>query len=295
MAVIYYLFLKPLSLLPLPVLYVLSDLIYVLVYHLLGYRKKVVWQNLKNAFPDHSDAELKKIMAGFYSHFCDLVMETLRMFSMGADEARKRCPVTNPELLEALYKKGRSIIVVAGHYNNWEMAALSVGLQTSFRPAGIYHPFKNKFMDGKFISSRGQFGMKLVPKHETKAYFQSTLDKMDAVLFGADQSPHNVRKAYWTWFLHQETAVMFGAEKYAVEYDYPVVFGHVRKLRRGYYEMEFELITDQPKTLPFGEISERHTRILEKDIQKAPQYWLWTHRRWKRVRPEDMPITVPKA
>ncbi|MEN0005237.1 MAG: lysophospholipid acyltransferase family protein, partial [Bacteroidota bacterium] len=274
MRLFYYLFLKPVSALPLPVLYLFSDLLYLLGYRLLKYRTKVVWQNLRGAFPEKGEKELKPIMDDFYRHFCDLIIEAIQMFSISKEEAVRRCPVVNPELVEELYQKGRNIIIVAGHYNNWELAAFALGLQSKFTPAGIYHPFKNKFIDGRFIASRGQYGMKLIAKQETKAYFEANQDKMDAIMFGADQCPHTVHKAYWTYFMSQETPVMFGTEKYAKEYDYTVVFGHIRKLKRGHYEMEFEVITDQPRSLPHGEITERHTRMLEQDIRKAPQYWL---------------------
>jgi KDO2-lipid IV(A) lauroyltransferase len=194
MAIFYYLFIKPVSLLPLSVLYVFSDLLFLVGYRILGYRKKVVWQNLKNSFPDRPDTELKKIMDGFYSHFCDLMIETLRLFSMPEEEIKRRCTVKNPAFLEEWYEKGRPLIMIAGHYNNWELFGTSLGLVMPFRPLGIYHPLKNKFMDGKFQSSRSRFGTYLLPKDETKAYFQQQDHQMDAIVFGSDQSPHNVRK-----------------------------------------------------------------------------------------------------
>ena len=148
MAIFYYLFLKPISLLPLSVLYLFSDLLYLVGYRLLGYRKKVVWQNLKNSFPERPDAELRQIMDGFYRHFCDLMIETVRLFSMPEKEIKQRCTVKNPELLDQLYKKGRPIIMIAGHYNNWELFGTSLGAVIPFRPLGILTVNKQK----KFLS-----------------------------------------------------------------------------------------------------------------------------------------------
>ncbi len=230
-------------------------------------------------------------MEDFYRHFCDIIVESLRMFNMSEEEAVRRCRAVNPEMLDEFHRQGRSVLIVAGHYNNWELAALSIGLQSEPASAGVYHPLSNQFINDKFQKSRRRFGMELVAKKEVKPFFEKASQTGEyTIMLGADQAPHNPRKAYWAYFLGQETPIMFGTEKYAQDYGFPVVFGHVRKLRRGYYEMEFELITDQPESLPYGEISERHTRILERDIRENPQYWLWTHRRWKRERPADVPI-----
>lgn len=290
MQLLFYLFIKPLSFLPLSVLYVFSDFLHLVLYRLLGYRKKVVWQNLVQSFPEKSEKELKQIMSLFYHHFCDLMVESIRMFSISEKEAERRGKVLNPELLEELYAKGKSIIIISGHYNNWELTAAVLGLQVSYRPIGIYHKFKNDFLDDQFKFSRSRFGMHMIPKEETKSFFADHQHERNAILFGADQSPHNARKAYWMYFLGQETAVMFGSEKLAVEYNYPVVYGHIAKIKRGYYTLRFEVISENPQEEPYGKISAMHTRILEQDIKEAPQYWLWTHRRWKRTRPEDMPI-----
>ena len=287
---LYSLVLKPVSRLPLSATYYLSDFMFMIIYRLIGFRKKVVLENLQNAFPDMTETEIRRLAKDFYRHFCDLIIESIRMFSMPEAEVLRRCRALNHEMLEAIYRQGKSVLIVAGHFGNWELAALSLGLQISHQPVGIYHPLSDKFFDDKFRQSRSRFGMGLVAKNDTKKFFEEGKSQLSAVMFGSDQSPHNVRKAYWTYFLNQETAVMFGTEKYAKEYDYPVVFGRLRKVRRGYYEMSFELITDRPRETPYGYISERFTRMLEEQILEQPPFWLWTHRRWKRERPEDVPI-----
>ncbi|MBX2927660.1 MAG: lysophospholipid acyltransferase family protein [Saprospiraceae bacterium] len=284
--IVYYLIVKPLSLLPLPALYLLSDFLYVVLYHLAGFRKKVVWSNLTGAFPDKPERDLRRIMRLFYRHFCDLLVESIRMFSMSKEEGIRRCKLVNPEVLETHYNAGRSIILVAGHYNNWELAAMAFDLQAPHKTIGIYTPLTNPFFEKKIQTSRGKYGMIMLPKQRTAEFFEEQRDRLNLYLMGADQSPTYAKKVYWMTFLGRETAVAFGTEKYAKQYDYPVVFGHIRKVRRGIYEMWFEDVETQPLTAPHGRITEAHTRVLEQDILAAPQYWLWTHKRWKRKRKE---------
>lgn len=283
--VLYYLIIKPLSLLPMQVLHGLSNILFLLVYYLAGYRKKVVWTNLTNSFPEKSPAEIRRIMRRFYLHFCDLILESVKMFSMSEEEAVARCRFVNPEVLEKFYRDGRSVLIIAGHYNNWEMAALAFAPQAPHLTVGIYQPIRNAFFNDKFQESRGKYGMLLVPKRETKNYFSAYQDQLTVTLFGADQSPTFSKKVYWTTFLNQETAVAYGTEKYAREYNYPPVFTCINRCKRGVYEIEFKVIADEPAATAFGEITEAHTRLLEKQILEDPAYWLWTHKRWKRKRP----------
>lgn len=285
--ILYYLLLKPLSLLPLAVSYRLSDVMFFTLYYLLRYRRKVVFTNLYNSFPDKSPREIETIGRKFYRHFCDLVLESIRIFSISREELSRRCRIVNSELLEQFYKEGKSIIIASGHYNNWELAALAFDLQASHQSVGIYKPLANPYFDEKLQQSRAKFGLELVPKDETKAFFQENGHRLTAPMLATDQSPSKSTNVYWTQFLNQDTAVLFGTEKYAKEFGYPVVYGHIRKIRRGYYEMEFELIEANPTEAPHGAITEKHTRALERDIQQAPQYWLWTHKRWKRKRPVE--------
>lgn len=286
--ILYYLLLKPLSYLPLFVLYVLSDGIFLLAYYVIGFRKKVVLTNLKNSFPDKNEKEIRDIAIKFYHHLCDIMVEAIRMFSISKEELIRRCPVTNPEIFDHYAAQGKSVIIVAGHYNNWELAAVACGPQITHATMGIYHPLSNPFMDKKLFESRAKYGLEMADKKSVKDYYKNNKNRLTAVMFGADQSPSDAKRAYWTTFLHQDTAVLFGTEKYAKEYDLPVVYGAVTKLRRGYYQMSFETLEDNPTTSPYGHISELHTRALEKQILEAPQYWLWTHKRWKKKRAAAM-------
>jgi KDO2-lipid IV(A) lauroyltransferase len=260
-------------------------LLYYKIYYLIGFRKKVVYQNLNNSFPDKSPAEIKQIAKKFYRHLCDLIVESVKLFSISKEEIIKRTKFTNPELLDRFYDQGQSIIIVAGHYNNWENFAKSFDLQMKHQAVGIYTPLTNKFFEKKFSESRDLFGVVLLPKRQVKEYFSENKDLLKAVAFGADQSPSGrAKRVYWTTFLNQETAVMFGTEKYAREYNYPVIFAGIKKIRRGSYEVWLELLEENPADSPQGAITEKHTRLLEKQILAQPEYYLWTHKRWKRTR-----------
>jgi KDO2-lipid IV(A) lauroyltransferase len=281
---LYHLFIYPLSKLPLPVLYVFSDLLYLLLFRLLGYRRKVVKTNLKNAFPEKSKREIAAIAHAFYRHFGDLVVESVKIFSISREEALRRCRVRNPELMEAYYAQSRSVILISGHYNNWELAAMTVDLQIPHQTAGIYAPLSNAFFNEKLKASRMRFGLELVSLSEVTKAMQDNQNRLTSTLFATDQSPTFSKNVYWTRFLNQDTAVFFGAEKFAREYNYPAVYGKIAKVRRGYYEVTFEIVEDQPRMAPQGAITEKHTRLLEKQILEKPQYWLWSHKRWKRKR-----------
>jgi len=281
----YYFFIIPLSWLPYWILYRISDVLYNLIYYLIGFRKKVVFQNLNNSFPDKSKAEIRQIAKKFYSHFCDLIVESVKLFSISEEEIVRRSKFVNPELLNHYYDKGQSIIIVAGHYNNWENFAKNCDLQMKHQAVGIYTPLTNPFMEKKFSASRTLFDVVLLPKRQVKQYFAENKDLLKAVIFGADQSPSGrTKRVHWTTFLNQDTAVMFGTEKYAKEYNYPVIFAGVNKLKRGFYEIWFELLEENPQDTPHAEITEKHTRLLEKEILAQPEYYLWTHKRWKRKR-----------
>lgn len=290
---VYYFVLKPLSLLPLPLLFVLSDFLYLIIYKLFRYRVGVVGQNLKTSFPQLSQKELSKIRNRFYHHLFDIVVESIKIFSITAEEAKSRFVVVNPEILDEFYAEGRSVIIVGGHYNNWEMLAVGVAHYFKHEPMAIYHPMRSKFLNDKMVASRGKFGLRMVARSETKSFF-ANLKKPTANIFGADQSPSMSKKVYWTRFLNQDTPVMFGPEKFGKENNYPVVFGAVSKVKRGYYRFDLTLLYDNPSTTAHGEITQAHTHLLEQQIIEAPEYWLWTHKRWKRKRkPEE--VNDPKT
>jgi len=288
-ALAYYIFLLPISWLPFWILYRLSDGLYYIGYYLIRFRKNIVIQNLTNSFPQKSRSELEALAKKFYRHFCDQIVEGVKMFSISRDELLKRSRHINAELMDRFYDNGQSIIIVTGHYNNWEMWAQSCNLQMKHQAAGIYTPLSNKFYDKKFAASRGRNGTVLIAKNWVKRYFENNKNQPRAIIFGTDQSPSpNTKRVYWTTFLNQDTAVMFGSEKYAKEYNYPIIFAVIQKVKRGYYTIKFEILIENPGATAYGEITEKHTRRLEQVILEKPEYYLWSHRRWKRKR-SDFP------
>lgn len=285
-ALLYYLVIIPISLLPFPLLYALSDGLYILFYYLLGYRKKVVLQNIRNSFPDKTEKEHIEICKKFYRHFCDLVVESLKTFTISEKEVLKRVICTNPEVIDKYFDQKRSVIIAGGHYNNWELFAVAVDALIKHKTVGIYKPLSNKYFDGKMRGTRSKYGLEMISTKDVKPFFDKHINVLTATIFGTDQSPSNPNNAYWMKFLNQDTGVLFGAEKFAKDYNYPVVYGRLNKLKRGHYSLDFTDVTDTPKETAHGEITEKITLLLEKDIQAIPQYWLWTHRRWKHKRPE---------
>jgi len=287
-ALLYYLVIIPISLLPFPVLYLLSDFLFFVIYNVLGYRKGVVFNNIKNSFPEKSEKEQLEIQRKFYHHLCDLVVESLKTFTISQKQVLKRVTCKNPEMIDAYFDQNKSVIIAGGHLNNWEIFAVAVDKIIKHKTIGIYKPLTSKFFDKKMRETRSKYGLLMIPTYEVKQYLNKYKDVPTATIFGFDQSPSNPHKAYWTKFLNQDTAVLYGTEKLAREYNYPVLYGRINKESRGHYSFEFFKVTDNPKETAPGEITEHITQALEKDIRATPQYWLWSHRRWKHKRPEGM-------
>tara|TARA_B110000003_G_C16542965_1_gene493535 strand:+ start:108 stop:965 length:858 start_codon:yes stop_codon:yes gene_type:complete len=281
--ILYYLILLPVSFLPYRILYLLSDLLYIVIYQITKYRKKIVYINLKKSFPSKNEKELKIIMNDFYHHLCDIIVESIKGFSISKDQLSKRMIIKNPELTNNYALKGKSIIFVGGHYNNWEICAQAFSMYSDHICIGIYKPLKNNFLNHKIYSSRSKFGTNLVSMKETRQSFEKE-SKPKAIVFGSDQNPANPKRSHWMRFLNQDTGVLFGVEKYAKEFDWPVIFVSIEKIKRGYYQAEYSLITENPTTMSHGKITENFTKRLEKDIINQPEYWLWSHKRWKHKR-----------
>lgn len=245
------------------------------------YRKKVVHNNLLKAFPNKSAFERQQIAKRFYKHFCDLLVESIKLFSISQEEAIRRFKVINPEIFDELAAQNKSAILVGGHYQNWELFAVATNPQIKHTLLGIYTPLSNPFMEDKFAQSRSKFGLVLAPKKKTRVFFDTFKNQLTITTFAIDQCPRKDQKVYWTRFLGVETAVHFGAEKYAREYDYAVAYGSATKSKRGHYELTFEILENNPNSTQEGEITAQHTKKLEQQILDAPEFWLWTHKRWK--------------
>lgn len=286
--ILYYFIIIPLSVLPLPVLLLKSRIFSFFMQHLLGYRKQMIRQSLKNSFPEKSEAARKQILSAFYLHFCDLIVESISYFSISKQNAIKRGKVWNASVMNDLYAQGQSIILSLGHYNSWEMAALGGALQIKHKPIVVYTPLKNEFLNQKVSKSREQFGIQLIDRKELKNYLKNYHGEPYVLVLVTDQSPHRDSKSfYWTKFLNQDTAVQFGAEKYAKDFDLPVLFLNISKPKRAHYEFVLNVLTLNPREEKHGAITEMHTRMLEAEIREKPQYWLWSHNRWKIKKPVE--------
>lgn len=288
-AVLYYLFVYPLSKLPLAITYRISDFFYLLLITVLPYRRKVIESNLSRSFPGKTPKEIRRLRNRFYRHFADLLMEGVKNLGISERELRKRFVIRNPEVMQRLYDANKSVLLVSAHYMNWEWMITGQSLFFPHQAVGIGMPLSSGFWDRKINALRSRFGMQVIHSKIVKSSFEaySRQEQLTATLVLADQSPGDTNKSYWTHFLHQPTAIAFGAEQLANTYDQAVVFYLPKRIKRGYYEAELTLITDTPSALPWGEITERHVRLLEAGIQAEPQYWLWSHKRWKRTPPED--------
>lgn len=284
--ILYYLFILPLSRLPYPVLYTISDGLSFLLFRVFRYRRKVIESNIRGSFPEKSKSEQNHIIRKFFRHFTDLVLESFKLFHVSRKELEKRLVFENPEVLEPFFKAGRSVIIAGGHYGNWEMFAVAFQLNIRHLAVALYKPLADQWFDKLMRQNRGRYGMKMVPIGETKAFFTNPAERPTATIFGMDQSPSRIDRSYWMTFLGRDTAVIFGTEKYSKEFDQPVVFGRIMKTSRGHYKVHFELITAAPAEMPHGRIVERAMELLENDIRKEPEWWLWTHRRWKHRRPD---------
>jgi KDO2-lipid IV(A) lauroyltransferase len=269
------------SLLPFRILYGISDFICFVLYRVAGYRKKVVMQNLVTSFPGKSRKEIEAIANGFYHHLADLLIESLKAFSASEEEIVSRYRIKPSGFMEQVYHAGKSVIIVLGHYNNWEWTGLASGSQIIHKPVGFYKPMSNRYVNEFVRRTRVKGRSETVSVNDTIAVFKK--DWGEPVGFGmiADQSPSSARLAYWVPFLNQDTATLHGPEKYARHYNLPVVYFDCRKIKRGYYEGEFLLLCDNPSETRTGEITAKFMKMLEESIRKNPEFYLWSHKRWK--------------
>lgn len=263
-----------------------SDFFFFLLYYVLGYRKKVVYENLKNSFPEKTHKELKEIERKFFRYLCDLILETFKTLTISKSSAVKHCEFTSEtiSLFKKLHADKKSCIIVMGHYGNWEWAGNTFSVVCPQQLYVIYHPLTNKNFDALMYKMRTRFGTKLYAMKETMREMIKNRNEINATAFIADQTPPP-EGAYWTKFLNQDTPVFTGTEKIAQKLNYPVVYVSVFRKSRGKYQVHAEILVAEPKKTKEGEISELHTRRLEQDIRKQPEIWLWSHRRWKHKRP----------
>lgn len=286
------LFLKFVAKFPFEVIYLLANIFYFLIYYVFGYRKKVVFNNLKNSFPEKTEIEIKQIQKDFYQHLADLTMETVKMHGMSEKDYEKRFIVKNGELLNSYFDKGKSVVVLTSHYNNWEWGN-GFPLFLKHQILGVYKPLHNGVFDKFMIETRSKFGAELIPDvNILRRVIQSEKDKEPVFTWLAgDQAPPPSNK-FWFRFLNQDTIFFQGPAFISRKFNHPVFFQETKKIGRGIYEISFELLFENPKEYSDIEIISTFIKRMEKLIIKQPEYYLWSHKRWKHKRPAGAPLLM---
>lgn len=268
-------------------MYLLADIVYWVVYRLVRYRVGVTRRNLEAAFPEKSEKERHKIECRYYRHLADIAVEFVHNLFASPVSIKKRYRIVNRQLVDRYYERGQTVILMSAHYNNWEYMVSSLNMQLLHHGIGVGKPLNDK-LTGPFIArQRIRYGTEVVYQTDVRqvvAYYHCHRVPC-ALMMLSDQSPSNPEKSYWTRFLNQETAFLYGAEYFARKYNYPVVYYTVEKVRRGRYEVRFNLLCEKPQEAPQYSITEQYVRTLEQQIIRQPEYWLWSHRRWKLSKP----------
>ena len=272
-----------LSIFPFSWLYFISNGFYRLIYKVFKYRIKITSANLRNSFPEKSETEIQITLVKFYRYFSDLILETIKMISVNKRILKNRVQINNVEILKSYYKNNQSVILVMGHFGNWELIAARLSLENLHEVYAIYHPLSNLHFNRLIFKMRSRFGTKLIPMKNTVKQMLENKAKLTATLFIADQTP-SPKNAIWTTFLNQDTPVFSGTEKLAKKMNSPVIYLSISRDKRGYYTINPILIAEKPIETVDGEITKLHTLMLENDIKSQAEIWLWTHRRWKHKR-----------
>ncbi len=284
------------SILPFRVLYFFSDCIYVLIYHIIGYRKKVVRLNLELCLPHLNEEERRKVEKKFYRHFCDNFLEMIKTMTMSDKEMSKRFVLENMELVHEYEAKGKSIILMCAHYGSYEwLLVMNKSLHT-LKGFGVYKKLANPYFDKLVRKIRGRFDAELIDTKETVPVMLNNKRKGILGYYGfiSDQSPKIYRVPYWGKFFGMEVPVHGGAELLAKKLDMNIMFVKGAKVKRGHYKATFIPYVNDPKEIPNFEITDRFLRLLEQQIIEEPAYYLWTHKRFKNRR-NDPPGYTPKA
>jgi len=271
-------------------LYFLADCLFPLFYYILPYRKKLVITNLRNSFPEWDDQQILKTTKKFYHYFLDLFFESIAGDFMSKEELLRRFVLRNSELCDKIYNTGKSITVVLSHYGNWEWSS-TIQLSLKHKVLGIYKPLNNKYLDTLLRKKRQRFGAELVPMEKILRAIVDYKNKKipTSTFFLADQRPLKSHIQFWLKFLHQDTPVILGPEKIARKFDMAVIYLNVFPVKRGYYEAEFILMYENIlNTEPF-EMIRKYYQILENTIKERPEYWLWSHNRWKHKKQDTNP------
>lgn len=280
--ILVYPFIWLISLLPMRILYIFSDFFYLLFYYVIGYRKKVVLENLKTAFPNTSEKELKVIQKKFFKHFTDIFMESVKAFTISQKTIQKKYTYKNPEVINDVVKKGRNIALVGAHQANWEWST-SLPLVLDITVFGAYTKLANKYFEKVVKDSRMKFGVVGYKTSETIKAMKNNYDNgiRGLYLLLSDQSPQVHKTHYWSEFFGVKVPIHTGAEMLAKKFDLVVINYVSKKIKRGHYEVEFELITETPKEFENYQITDKYLEITERNIKEQPEFYLWSHKRFK--------------
>jgi KDO2-lipid IV(A) lauroyltransferase len=272
------------TLIPFNILYLISDLFHILLQYIIGYRRKVTYENLTCSFPNKDEKEIKDITKKFYRHLCDFGIESLKTIHLSKKQIDKRYKFENIEIFEDLFNKNKDVALVSGHYGNWEWM-VNFPEKILYKFLVIYRPLKVKSVDKIIHHIRSKYGAIMIPAKETyKEILKYKQNNQHVTLWSlVDQRPPR-RNKYWTKFLNQDTSFYTGFEKIAIKLNMAVVFMSVKKVKRGYYNVQFEQLYENTSDLPDFEITNRVIKTLEDLIVKNPEYWLWSHNRWKHKR-----------
>ena len=292
MKILYYLLIAvcyPISLLPFWVHYLFADVLYILIYYVGRYRVKVVRKNLASAFPEKSEEERKRIERKFYQWFCDYIVESMKLLTLSQEEMKKRIVFKNAELVDEITERGQSVTLYLGHYCNWEwVSSIPLWINPIAWGGQVFHPLENKVFDKLFLKIRERMGSHCIAMQDILREVLKHQQENQPTVIGyiSDQKPLWVNIHHWVDFLHHDTPVLTGAERIARKMNHAVLYVDIQRVRRGYYEAEFKCITREPQKLKEFELTDIYFEMLEKSIRRAPEFWLWSHDRWKRTRKE---------
>ena len=270
------------SILPFRLLYAVSDVLYVVLYHIVGYRKQTVQENLKLVFPDKSEAERQLITKRFYHHLCDMILEAIKSMSISVEDMKARFKFTNIELIKEFEKQNKSIVLMCAHYGSWEWIFI-IQTYVKFRGYAVYKRLNNIYFDKLVRGIRARYNSYLVTTKETIPTLIENKKKGVLTMNGfvSDQTPKKGKAYHWNTFMGIEVPIHTGAEMLAKKLDMPVIFFSVKRIKRGFYETTFQTLAEQPNEYKNYAITDQFLKHVEHQIIEAPEYYLWTHKRWK--------------
>lgn len=276
-----------LAFLPIQLVFFLSELLTFIVYYIIGYRRKVVETNLKNSFPEKNEKEIERISRKYYRHLSVMIVENVFLRFVSKRKLNKRIEFENIELLEQFYENQKNIIIMLGHFGNWEYAAC-ISRFSSYKSAAVYKKLTSPVFDKIYYDIRNHLGSEPIEMAESFRKVSALNNANDpfALIMVADQSPMQSDSQHWMRFMNQDTGVFLGSEKLAKRFDFPVFYLHLHRTRKGSYKGVFKLISDKPKESEPKKITEKYFKYLEESIKDNPRNWLWSHRRWKNTPPE---------